>query len=124
MESAVNIDHVGIRVTDLAFEIEKWRALGFDVSETGGSMAIIQLAQGVRLALLGPGVSDPHHIALRTHDAGQFDKWASAEKASVVHHADGGKRFFAQGGKGLALEIIWNPPAGKVNIGGKGAYEI
>lgn len=109
MAEPMILDHVGIRVADLEGEILRWRELGFEVTAFAGSMAIVRLADGVRLALLGPGSTDPSHVALRTRSSSQFEAWRTRERAPVSPDPGGGGRFFAKGGPGLALEVIWHP---------------
>lgn len=109
MSPAPKLDHVGLRVADLGAETLRWRELGVPVHTMGPDMAIVTLAEGARLALLGPGAADPNHLALRIADPSLFQAWCTREGARVNLHGPGEKRFFTRGGIGLALEVVWSP---------------
>jgi len=109
MRPALALDHVGLRVANLEAEIHRWRGLGVLVHAKGPDMAIVTLAEGARLALLGPGAADPNHLALRIADLSLFQAWCEREGARATHHGPGEKRFFTRGGIGLALEVVWRP---------------
>lgn len=110
----LRMDHVAVKVVDLAAEVARWRGLGHDAAFSDPAMAIVSFADGTRLALLGPGSAHPNHVALRVPDADRFAEIARQEGGEVKPHADGSLSFYAKGGPGLALEWVWrpDPPSG------------
>jgi len=112
--SDLRMDHVAVKVADLAAEVERWRGLGHTATFSDPAMAIISFGDGTRLALLGPGSPHPNHVALRVADADRFADLVRREGGEAASHADGSRSFYAKGGPGLALEWVWRPgsPAG------------
>lgn len=107
--SDLRMDHVAVKVADLAAEVERWRGLGLTATLSDPTMAIVTFGDGTRLALLGPGSSHPNHVALRVAEADRFAEIAQREGGEAVPHEDGSLSFYAKGGPGLAVEWVWRP---------------
>lgn len=107
--SDLRMDHVAVKVADLAAEVERWRSLGHAAAFSDPAMAIVTFGDGTRLALLGPGSAHPNHLALRVPDAHRLEEIRRQEGSEITSHADGSLSFYAKGGPGLALEWVWRP---------------
>ncbi|HLP30125.1 MAG TPA: VOC family protein [Geothrix sp.] len=107
--SDLRMDHVAVKVPDLAAEVARWRGLGHEATCSDPAMAIVHFADGTRLALLGPGSPHPNHVALRLSDADRFAELAQQEGGEAEVHPDGSLSFYAKGGPGLAVEWVWRP---------------
>jgi hypothetical protein len=107
--SDLRMDHVAVKVADLAAEMERWHGLDHTATLSDPTMAIVTFADGTRLALLGPGSSHPNHLALRVAEAGRFAEIAQQEGTEPTPYPDGSLSFYAKGGPGLAVEWVWRP---------------
>ncbi|MBP1771027.1 MAG: hypothetical protein H6P99_190 [Holophagaceae bacterium] len=103
------LDHAAMKVADLDAEVARWRRLGHAATFPEPGLAILTLAGGARLALLGDGARHPSHLALRVAEREAFDEIARLEGGVPVDHDDGSRSFYTRGGTGLALEWVWRP---------------
>lgn len=109
MSAFLHVDHVGLRVPNLAAEVEGWSQRGHVATYQDSLMAIIPLEGGIRIALLGPGSVHPSHLALVEPNLDQFHRIAKLAEVEPTVKEDGTRTFYTQGGVGLALEWIWRP---------------
>jgi hypothetical protein len=102
-------DHVAVRSTNVAEDVERYRRLGFKVEACHPDWGMVRDARGVGVALLGPGSHHPPHFAMRVASLAELEQAAAAEKRKLIHHRDRSVSFYTAGAEGLALEFIWYP---------------
>jgi len=102
-------DHVAVRSSDVAEDVERYRRLGFTVEANHPDWGMVRDAQGIGIALLGPGSHHPPHFAMRVESLEELERAAAAENRKLIHHRDQSVSFYTAGAEGLALEFIWYP---------------
>lgn len=102
-------DHVAVRSSDVAADVERYRHLGFTVEACHPDWGMVRDAQGIGIALLGPGSHHPPHFAMRVESLEELERAAAAENRILIHHRDQSVSFYTAGAEGLALEFIWYP---------------
>lgn len=105
-----HFDHIAIKSTNVAADVEKYRQLGFQVEACFDDWGMVRDERGVGIALLGPGSHHPTHFAIRVEDLQELETMAAAEKRPVQTHRDRTISFYTNGAQGVALEYIWYPP--------------
>ena len=102
-------DHVAVRSSDVAEDVERYQRLGFTVEANHPDWGMVRDAQGIGIALLGPGSHHPPHFAMRVESLEELERAAAAENRKLIHHRDQSVSFYTAGAEGLALEFIWYP---------------
>jgi len=103
-------DHVAVKSSDVAADVERYRRLGFEVEACQPDWGMVRDRQGIGIALLGPGSHHPVHFAMRVESLEELERAAAAENRQLVRHRDHTISFYTKGAEGLALELIWYPP--------------
>ncbi len=103
------LDHVAIKSTNVAADVERYRQLGFRVEACFEDWGMVRDERGVGIALLGPGSPHPTHFAVRVESLAELEQAAAAENRPLQHHRDKTISFYTKGAEGVALEMIWYP---------------
>ena len=104
------IDHVAVKSTNVAEDVERYRQLGFKVEACYEDWGMVRDERGIGIALLGPGSHHPTHFAIRVEDLTELERAATTENRPLQHHRDQTISFYTHGAPGIALEMIWYPP--------------
>ncbi len=112
-------DHVAIKSTNVAADVEKYRQLGFQVEACFEDWGMVRDERGTGIALLGPGSHHPTHFAIRVETLDELEQMAATENRPVQTHRDHTISFYTHGAQGVALEYIWYPPEAGVAIEGQ-----
>ncbi len=102
-------DHVAIKSTNVAADVERYRQLGFRVEACFDDWGMVRDERGVGIALLGPGSHHPTHFAVRVESLAELEQAAAAENRPLQYHRDQTISFYTRGAEGVALEMIWYP---------------
>jgi hypothetical protein len=102
-------DHVAVKSSDVASDVERYRRLGFEVEACHPDWGMVRDRQGIGIALLGPGSHHPVHFAMRVESLEELERAAAKENRALVRHRDQTISFYTKGAEGLALEFIWYP---------------
>lgn len=106
---AGTVDHLAVKCTDLARDVEEYKRLGFSLETLYEDWAMMRDARGFGIALLPPGSKHPPHIGLKVDTMEELEKAAAKEGRPVKPHRDGTSSFYTKGVGGQIVELIYYP---------------
>jgi hypothetical protein len=104
------VDHLAVKSSDLAKDVEEYKRMGFSVEALYEDWAMMRDPRGFGIALLPAGSHHPPHIGLKVESLEELQAAAASEGREIKEHRDRSISFYTKGVGGNPIELVYYPP--------------